>query len=123
MTGTLCSRVLAASMAQDGPPAPRHPQLDETLLDGFHNGYGFPGATAAIALPDGSRNGRDGLADVEAATAMTPETRMLAASIGKSFVAATVLALETDGLLARTDPVAHYLGDRAWFAACRTTTR
>jgi D-alanyl-D-alanine carboxypeptidase len=88
----------------------------QALLDDFRNGYGFPGATAAIALPDGSiMAGATGLADREAATVMTPDTRMLAASIGKSFVAATVLALESEGLLARTDLVSDHLGDRAWF--------
>jgi len=41
---------------------------------------------------------------------------MLAGSIGKTFVAATVLALEAKGLLARSDPVSDYLGNRDWYA-------
>ncbi len=89
----------------------------ETLLDGFRAEYGFPGATVAIALPDGDiLDAATGLADVEAGTPMTPDSRMLAASIGKSFVAATALALETDGLLERSDLVSAHLGDREWFA-------
>jgi D-alanyl-D-alanine carboxypeptidase len=47
---------------------------------------------------------------------MTPDTPMLAASIGKTFVAATVLALESEGLLSRADRVAEHLGHRQWFA-------
>jgi uncharacterized protein len=56
-----------------------------------------------------------GLADVEAGRAMTPETPMLAASIGKTFVAAAVLALESEGRLSRADLLADHLGDRPWF--------
>lgn len=75
-------------------------QLEATLGD-FHDRYGFPGATAAIALPDGTvAVAAVGLADVESGRAMTPDTRMLAASIGKTFVAATALALESEGALA-----------------------
>ena len=47
---------------------------------------------------------------------MTPKTRMLAASIGKTFVSATVLALESEGRLSRADLLADHLGDRPWFA-------
>jgi D-alanyl-D-alanine carboxypeptidase len=46
---------------------------------------------------------------------MTPDTPMLAASIGKTFVAATVLALESEGLLSRADLVSVHLGKRPWF--------
>ncbi|MEX1662126.1 serine hydrolase domain-containing protein [Thioclava sp. 15-R06ZXC-3] len=45
---------------------------------------------------------------------MTPENRMLAASIGKTFVADTVLALESEGRLSRADLLADHLGDRTW---------
>jgi D-alanyl-D-alanine carboxypeptidase len=96
--------------AQDGRLA--------ATLDEFRERYGFPGATAAIALPDGTvTTAATGLADVEAGRAMTPETPMLAASIGKSFVAATVLALEDEGRLSRDDLLSVHLGDRPWFDA------
>lgn len=88
----------------------------QTLLDGFCADYGFPGATAAISLPTADiLTAATGLADREAETPMTRDSRMLAASIGKSFVAATVLALESDGLLKRSDLVSSHLGDRDWF--------
>lgn len=90
-------------------------RLDATLQD-FHARDDFPGATAAIALPDGSvATAAAGFADIEAGRAMTPETPMLAASIGKSFVAATVLALENEGRLSRADLLAGHLDDRPWF--------
>jgi D-alanyl-D-alanine carboxypeptidase len=46
---------------------------------------------------------------------MTSDSRMLAASIGKSFVAMTALSLESDGVLSRSDLVSRHLGDRDWF--------
>lgn len=86
----------------------------QALLDGFQAKHGFPGATAAWVLPDGTVQGvATGLADIEAGVPVTQDTRMLAASIGKSFVAATALALEAEGRLDRSDRVAAYLGDRA----------
>jgi D-alanyl-D-alanine carboxypeptidase len=89
----------------------------QELLSEFHERYGFPGATAAMALPDGEIvTGATGLADVEANRPMTPDTPMLAASIGKSFVAATALSLESDGVLSLADPVSEHLGDLDWFA-------
>lgn len=88
----------------------------QEVLDTFRDRYDFPGATAAIALPDGTViAAATGLADVEAGTPMTPDSRMLAASIGKTFVAATVLALESEGRLSRADLLADHLGDRVWF--------
>ena len=87
------------------------------LLSDFRARYGFPGATAAVALPDGTvLTAATGLADLEAQRQMQPDTPMLAASIGKSFVAATVLSLETGGLLSRSDLVSDHLGDLDWFS-------
>ena len=91
-------------------------RLQDTL-DAFRARYDLPGATAAIVLPDGTATtAATGLADVEAGRVMTPDTPMPAASIGKTFVAATVLSLESEGALAQDDLMAEHLGDRAWFA-------
>ncbi|MDO9526343.1 MAG: serine hydrolase domain-containing protein [Gemmobacter sp.] len=90
-------------------------RLAATLQD-FHTSYGFPAATASIALPDGRIvTAATGLADIETGRTMTPETPMLAASVGKTFVAATILALESEGRLSRSDLLAEHLGNRAWF--------
>ena len=100
-----------------GTPAIAEDSALQDLLSEFHARYGFPGATAAIALPDGEiLTAATGLADVEANRPMTPNTTMLAASIGKSFVAATVLSLEGDGLLSRADLVSEHFGTIGWFA-------
>lgn len=93
----------------------RRPALG-AALDSLRQVYGFPGATAAYALPDGSvETAATGLADVEADIPMTCESRMLAASIGKMFVGATAAALAREGALSLDDPVAKWLGDRSWF--------
>ena len=115
--------ILAGIMALIGSAAPLMAQEElnlatqlEAVLEEFHDRYAFPGATAAIALPDGTVvSAAVGLADVENARPMSPHTPMLAASIGKTFVAATVLALESEGLLSRSDLVSVHLGDRLWF--------
>lgn len=89
----------------------------QELLSEFRDRYGFPGVTAAIALPGGDIvAAATGLADVEANRSTAPDTPMLAASIGKSFVAATLLSLESDGVLSQADPVAEHLGGFDWFA-------
>lgn len=91
--------------------------LAATLHD-FQGRYGFPGATAAIVLPDQTvMTAAAGLADIESGRAMTVGTPMLAASIGKTFVAATVLALESKGQLSRADLLSAHLGNRRWFDA------
>jgi len=110
-----CLALAAASPARAEDPGGMTERLGATL-DGFRETYGFPGATAAVALPDGRiATAATGLADVEAGREMTPGTPMLAASIGKTFVAATVLALESEGALSRADPLTAHLGDRPWF--------
>ncbi|SHH33328.1 serine hydrolase domain-containing protein [Marivita hallyeonensis] len=97
-----------AAMAEDGAL--------KNLLSEFHKRYGFPGATAAVALPDGKIvTAATGVADMEANRPMAPDTPMLAASIGKSFVAATLLSLESDRVLSRKDLVSEHLGGFDWF--------
>ena len=67
----------------------------QQVLDSLQKLYGFPGATAAYILRDGTKGVvATGLADVEAGTVMTIQSRMLAASIGKTFVGATVFTPE-----------------------------
>lgn len=118
MKDKLIATALAASLALAGPSFAESPQDRlKGLLNSFQQGYGFPGVTAAIALHDGNVvTAATGLADRAANTPMRPETRMLAASIGKSFVAMTALSLENDGVLDRSDLVSRHLGERDWFA-------
>jgi D-alanyl-D-alanine carboxypeptidase len=120
MRAALAMAATALALALPGPVAADvsaglATRLADTL-DALRGRHGFPGATAAVVLPNGKiATAATGLADVEGGRAMTPETRMLAASIGKTFVAATVLWLENEGRLAQKDLLADHLGDRPWF--------
>ena len=72
----------------------------QSALDAFQKEYGFPGATAAFVLQDSTSGvAATGIADVEAGTPMKAESRMLSASIGKTFVGATAVALAREGVL------------------------
>ena len=97
---------------RDSSPA----ALFQQELDALRSDYGFPGAIAAYVLADGEQGVvATGFSDVESATEMTPSSRMLAASIGKTFVSATVLALMQEDRLDLDDPVSLWLGDKPWF--------
>lgn len=88
----------------------------QETLDLMQEGYKFPGATAAFVFTDGESGvAATGFADIEAGTPMTPASRMLAASIGKTFVGATAASLAGEGVLDLDAPVKRWLGDRPWF--------
>jgi D-alanyl-D-alanine carboxypeptidase len=77
----------------------------------------LPGISAAFALPDGRVGAAvAGFADVEAETRMTPETRFLAGSIGKSLHAALAVALARDGIVDLDAPISRWIGREPWFA-------
>jgi len=88
----------------------------QEVLDDMRAAHGFPGATLAWTGDDGAVQVRvTGWSDPDTDAPMAPDSRMLAASIGKSFVAAAALALEADGALDLDDPLTGLLGDRPWF--------
>lgn len=104
---------IAPSVAQETTDLQRPFQQ---LLDTSRQEFRFPGATAAYVLPDGQIGvAATGMADIRSGTAMTPQSRMLAASIGKTFVGATVVALAKDGRMGIDDPISTWLSDRDWF--------
>ena len=84
--------------------------------------YHFPGMTAAFALPDGSVEVvAAGYSDLEHSIPMTNDSRMLAASIGKTFTSAVILDLVFDGKLHLDVPVQKYIGDKSGFLVFQTT--
>ncbi len=84
-------------------------------IDSLQAEYGFPGATVAIATPGGEvLSVATGFSDLETGKQMHPESRMLAASIGKTFVAATVLSLTQDEILNLDDTVSDWLSHEPW---------
>lgn len=89
----------------------------QSELDQLHHQYEFPGATVSYVLPNGeSGTVAMGFADIAKRIPMATESRMLAASVGKTFVAATVLSLTKEGVLTLDDPLSHWLGDRSWYS-------
>lgn len=79
--------------------------------------YELPGMTAAYVLPDDRVVAfAYGLADRETGAPMTRDTRMPTSSVGKTFVAATTLALAQDGKLSLDDKIEKWLGKESWFA-------
>lgn len=88
----------------------------QQTLDNFQRRYQFPGATAAYVLPSGlAGTAAAGLSDVRTSAPMLHDSRMLAASIGKTFVSAAVIALAHEERLGLDDPVSDWLDDRDWF--------
>jgi D-alanyl-D-alanine carboxypeptidase len=88
----------------------------QSELDGLRDRYGFPGATVAWIAVGGESGGvATGVAEVETGRPMPTDARMLAGSIGKTFVAAALLGLDRDGALELDAPVARWLGGRPWF--------
>lgn len=85
-------------------------------LERFQREYDFPGITASYVLLDGSSHSTAaGWADAELREPMTPESRMLAASIGKTFVAATMVSVAQERDIDLDDPVSTWLGRNSWF--------
>lgn len=112
ITGAMVVAALCVPVpAVAGPAEALQDALESARLE-----YGFPGATAAAVLADGSVVvAATGLADVESATALQPHDRMLAASIGKTFTGATLVALAREGTLGLDDRLADWLGDEPWY--------
>ncbi|MBN1225032.1 MAG: beta-lactamase family protein [Candidatus Aminicenantes bacterium] len=85
-------------------------------LDRICTESGFPGITAAFILSDGQSAGfASGFADKEEQILMTPESRMLSGSIGKTFVAAVALSLAQEGAFSLDDKIIKWFGDEDWF--------
>jgi D-alanyl-D-alanine carboxypeptidase len=85
-------------------------------VDGIRDHDGFPGATIAFSLPDGVLGeAAVGYADLEHHRKMRPQDRMLAGSVGKTFVSATLLQLVDSGDIRLDEKVEAKLGDKPWF--------
>lgn len=102
--------------AQHGDSLAQLQKRFQAGLDAIVTKYDLPGMTGAYALPDGRVVAfASGLADKESRAKMQTDTRMPAGSVGKTFVAATVIALAQDGKLSLDDKVQKWLGSGPWF--------
>ncbi len=85
-------------------------------LDSVHTAGSFPGANAAVRLPDGTVIALStGVNDRETGTPLTPADRMPAGSVGKTFFGAVALQLVHEGKLDLDAPISRYLGTEEWF--------
>jgi D-alanyl-D-alanine carboxypeptidase len=89
----------------------------QALLDDWHKAGKFPGATLSVVLPSGETiSVATGVSDRDQKTAMRPNDRMLAGSVGKTFAVAVALQLVSEGKLELDAKIEKYLGDEHWFA-------
>jgi D-alanyl-D-alanine carboxypeptidase len=78
---------------------------------------GFPGISFAYVLPDGRCGAvAAGYADLDRKIALQPDDRMLAGSIGKTFVAAVLLQLVEERKVGLDQPIRRFFAGDAWFA-------
>jgi len=114
------NRVPAVTEAAADMSSSEHRALAERFrrtLERLVEEDGLPGAVAAYALPTGRLGvAGEGFADIESGARMGPHHRMLAGSIGKTFVAATVLSVAAQGLVNLDAPVSTYLDEQAFAA-------
>ena len=119
--GSLVLIALAAACARQPAAGPSPVAADplasrlQAKLDSLHAAGHFPGATLGVQLPDGRTFAlATGLAD-SSGTAMRPRDRMLAGSVGKTFVAAVAMQLVHEGRLGLDQPISTWLGSEPWF--------
>jgi D-alanyl-D-alanine carboxypeptidase len=88
----------------------------QAKLNELHQAASFPGATIGFVLPDGrSGSVSVGLADVENRIPLKPADRMLAGSIGKTYVSAAMLQIVQEGKLDLDAKIERWFGRDAWF--------
>jgi D-alanyl-D-alanine carboxypeptidase len=94
-------------------------ELNEKIkakLDELRANADFPGVTVGYVLTDGrSGSVSIGYSDVENKTPMKPADRMLAGSIGKTYVAAAMLQLVQDRKVNLDDKIDKWFGREPWF--------
>jgi hypothetical protein len=88
----------------------------QTDLDASLVGRKIAGGSAAVVLSDGRKcTAASGLTDFSGGRKITPDDRILAGSIGKTFVSALAMQLHEDGKLELDQKIVKWLDDRPWF--------
>ncbi|HKG57934.1 MAG TPA: serine hydrolase [Candidatus Limnocylindrales bacterium] len=112
---------VAPSVAPSSPAGPTSPptvptataalgQSLQASLDRLRKKAGIPGVSATVMFPDGtSWTGVSGLADVKSGRKVAPDTAFAVGSVSKTFLAALVLELASEGKLDLGGSVAKYL--------------
>lgn len=117
---TLLSVVLLLICAVGAPAQDRGASFHrsvQTKLDALHAAGDFPGVSLGYVLSDGGSHAlTSGFADLEKKTPLTTKDRLLAGSIGKTFVAATVLQMIEEGKFSLDDKASKWLGGESWYS-------
>ncbi|MFO0848488.1 MAG: serine hydrolase domain-containing protein [Gemmataceae bacterium] len=109
--------LLVSPLAAEPPDLAPLREKVQTKLDALRAENGFPGASVAVAFADGrTLAATTGFADPDAKTPLTPADRILAGSVGKTFVSAVLLQLVEEGKVGLDDKLSKWLGEEAWFA-------
>jgi D-alanyl-D-alanine carboxypeptidase len=114
-----------AASNQKSANLPRIVERMKARLNAARITAGFPGAEIGFVFVDGetpegkpkyvSGSIATGVSDLEAKTPLNTSDRLLAGSIGKTFVAALTLLLMQEGKLNLDDKIERWLGTQTWF--------
>jgi D-alanyl-D-alanine carboxypeptidase len=124
MNGLVVSRrgLVGAGLAASLAPAAlagSTPALEKAVQDAvtelLRSGK-TPGISAAVIHGDTLLTGVAGKADPERGLRMSPETRLMSGSTGKTFAAATAMKLVEEGRLSLDTPIAPLFADTAWYS-------
>ncbi len=114
---TLLAQAQSVTTKEDDERLARILRKMQDRLDEARLSSKFPGATVGFVMPDGrAASVSTGFADLETKTRLKPSDRLLAGSIGKTFVAAVTLKLVEEGKLTLDEKIARWLGNESWFA-------
>lgn len=96
----------------------------QARLDAYRAANHFPGAVVGVAFPDGRvLLLATGESDTARHLAMQADDRLLMGSVGKTFVAATAMALVKEGRLELDAPASRYVGGQGWFDSLPNAAR
>lgn len=112
IAGCALSAVVSARQPAAAPrlPSDHDPGVLARLADDARVGLGVPGLSAAVAQGDAVVWAQGfGLADVEQAVPVRPETVLRIASISKPITATAVMQLVERGLVSLDDPIQKYV--------------
>ncbi|HEX4951078.1 MAG TPA: serine hydrolase domain-containing protein [Blastocatellia bacterium] len=108
--------LLAGQLFAQAKLTPLQQKIEAKLLELKANAE-YPGVTVGYVLADGTAGSVSvGLSDLENKTPLKPRDRMLAGSIGKTYVAAVTLQLVQEGKLKLDDKIETWFGKEPWFA-------
>jgi D-alanyl-D-alanine carboxypeptidase len=109
-------RAPSATAPAESPAAAALRARLQPALDSLRAAQRFPGATLALALPDGGTVAlATGFADTARRVPLRTSDLLLQGSVGKTYVAAVAMQLVGEGRLDLDAPIARWFGSEPWF--------